>query len=49
MYFDILIYILITSFTIRSIFKTIAVIKEVFRHEKNSINNVMSAADFIKR
>lgn len=34
MYLNILIYIIITSFAIRSIFKTFIVIKEVFRHEK---------------
>lgn len=49
MYFNILIYIILTSFTIRSIFKTIAVIKGVFRHEKNNIDNVMSVSDLLKR
>lgn len=34
MYLTILIYIILTSFTIRSLFKTFLVIKEVFRHEK---------------
>lgn len=34
MYLSILIYIIITSFTVRSIFKTVIVIKEVFRREK---------------
>lgn len=34
MYLAILIYIIVTSFTIRSIFKTVIVIKEVFKHEK---------------
>lgn len=49
MYLYILILIIFTSFTIRSIFKTIAVIKGVFGHEKNNINSVMSAADLFKR
>lgn len=49
MYLYILILIIFTSFTIRSIFKTIAVIKGVFRHEKDSLNNVMSVTDLLKR
>lgn len=34
MYLAILIYIVATSFTIRSIFKTVKVIMEVFKREK---------------
>lgn len=49
MYLYILILIIFTSFTIRSIFKTIAIIKGVLRHEKNSFSDVMSVSDLLKR
>lgn len=49
MYLTILIYIIVTSFTIRSIFKTISVIKAVFKNEKTIMLNTMLSPDIFKR
>lgn len=49
MYLSILIYIIITSFTIRSIFKTISVIKAVFKNEKTVLLPSLLNSDILKR
>lgn len=49
MYLTILIYIIVTSFTIRSIFKTISVIKAVFKNEKTVMLPSMLNPDILKR
>lgn len=49
MYITILIYIIVTSFAIRSIFKTISVIKAVFKNEKNVMLPFMLNSDILKR
>lgn len=49
MYLTILIYIIVTSFTIRSIFKTISVIKAVFKNEKSVMLSPLLNPDILKR
>ena len=49
MYLTILIYIIVTSFTIRSIFKTISVIKGVFKNEKTVMLPSVFCPDILKR
>lgn len=49
MYIAILLYIIVTSFTIRSIFKTISVIKAVFKNEKTVMPSLMLNSDILKR
>lgn len=48
MYLTILIYIIVTSFTIRSIFKTISVIKAVFKNEKTVLLPSVFSTDLLK-
>lgn len=48
MYLTILIYIIVTSFAIRSIFKTISVIKAVFKNEKTVMLPSMLNPDIFK-
>lgn len=49
MYLTILLYIIVTSFTIRSIFKTISVIKAVFKNEKTVMLSSLLNNDILKR
>lgn len=49
MYLTILIYIIVTSFAIRSIFKTISIIKAVFKNEKVNMLSFVLDNGILKR
>lgn len=48
MYLTILIYIIATSFAIRSIFRTVSVIKAVFKNEKTVMLPSLLNSDILK-